>query len=295
MTHRFAVGMFVLATFLWAIAGPIVKQLDSANGFEVTMWRSVFAALTVWIISWWRGAGSIMAQIKAGGYYALISGLMWSIMFCCFMIALTLTTAANVLLVQCIGPVLTAVLSRFVFKRPIVLRTWVVIVVACTAIAAIYIKDVSGLGGRHTLGVLVALGIPCAAAINWVVQQKATQQARQALDLTSAVMLGAVISACVMLPLAWPLQAGIRDVSLLAVLGVFQLGLPCVMVVMVMNRLAAHEASLLGLLEVVFGIGLAWLVSGDRPGFVTIICGSIVIFTLTINELLSSPGEGRNR
>jgi drug/metabolite transporter (DMT)-like permease len=285
MTHRFAVGIFVVATFLWAIAGPVVKQLDSASGFEVTMWRSVFAALCVWIISWWRGAGSIVAQIKAGGRYAIISGMMWSIMFCCFMIALTLTTAANVLLVQCIGPVLTALLSKFVFKRPIMFRTWVVIVVACTAIATIYIKDVASLGGRHTLGVLVALGIPCAAAINWVVQQKATQNASQALDLTSAVMLGAVISVCVMLPLALPLQASARDVSLLALLGVFQLGLPCVMVVMAMDRLAAHEASLLGLLEVVFGIMLAWLVSGDRPGLVTIVCGSIVIFTLTMNEL----------
>jgi drug/metabolite transporter (DMT)-like permease len=288
MTHRLAVGVFVVATFLWAIAGPIVKQLDSASGFEVTMWRSVFAAFTVWIISWWRGAGSIVAQIKAGGRYAIISGIMWSIMFCCFMIALTLTTPANVLLVQCIGPVLTAMLSRLVFKQPIVFRTWVVIVVACTAIATIYIKDVSSLAGHHTLGVLVALGIPCAAAINWVVQQKATQSASQRLDLTSAVMLGAVISACVMLPLALPLQASVKDVSMLAFLGVFQLGLPCVMVVMVMNRLPAHEASLLGLLEVVFGIMLTWLASGDRPGLVTIVCGAIVIFTLTMNELVGA-------
>jgi drug/metabolite transporter (DMT)-like permease len=290
MTHRQAVSIFVLATFLWSIAGPITKLLESAKSFEVTMWRSIFAALTVLAITYWRGGAQrgftqIWRQIRAGGTYAIVSGFMWAIMFCCFMIALTLTTTANVLLTQCVGPILTALLSWAVFKRAIKLRTWIVIAVTCAAIAAMYIRDVSGLGGQHTLGVLVAFGIPCAAAINWVIQQHASQDGKQAIDLTTSVMLGGIISALVMLPLALPFEASAHDISLLAFLGVFQLGIPCALVVGVMNRMAAHEASLLSLLEVVFGIALAWIFSNARPGNTTLVCGAIVIAALVYNEL----------
>ena len=50
-----------------------------------------------------------------------------------------------------------------------------------------------------------------------------------------------------------PFQASVRDVPLLAGLGVFQLGLPCLLLVLVSRTLTAPEIALLALLEVVLG------------------------------------------
>jgi drug/metabolite transporter (DMT)-like permease len=286
--HSRAVWLFVLAAFLWSIAGPVTRYLNSAASFEVTFWRSVFAAMTVLTYSLLNGKGNPLLQLRATGVSGLVSGLMWSIMFCCFMIALTLTTAANVLLVQSVAPILTAVLASIVFRTALGWRTWLVILITCLAIAAMYVQDVSSLGGRHTVGVLIALGVPCAAAINWVTQQKATANHRARLDLTSSVMLGAVMSSLVMLPLAFPFQASFHDLGLLAFLGVFQLGIPCIIVVRVMDRLLAHEASLLGLLEVIFGIALAWLFVSEKPGMTTLVSGSVVIAALVYNEMAAA-------
>ena len=60
-----------------------------------------------------------------------------------------------------------------------------------------------------------------------------------------AVMLGALLSALAMLPLAWPLQASNHDIGLLALLGVVQLAIPCLLVVRLARELPAPEIALL--------------------------------------------------
>jgi hypothetical protein len=80
-----------------------------------------------------------------------------------------------------------------------------------------------------------------------------------------AVLLGALLSAAVTLPLAWPLQASGHDIGLLALLGVVQLAIPCLLVVRLTRELPAPEIALLALLEVIFGVLLAWLGAGEVP------------------------------
>ena len=105
------------------------------------------------------------------------------------------------------------------------------------------------------LGMLIAFGAPLASAINVVVLKKRGQS----VDLIPAVFLGGLISAALMLPLATPFIAQPRDVLLLAVLGFFQLGLPCMLLVIAARHLAATEVALLALLEVLLGPLWAWL------------------------------------
>ena len=56
MTHRQAVALLIASTLMWSIGGVVTRHLESAEGFEITFWRSLFAALTVAIaLSWRRG------------------------------------------------------------------------------------------------------------------------------------------------------------------------------------------------------------------------------------------------
>ncbi len=68
-----------------------------------------------------------------------------------------------------------------------------------------------------------------------------------------------------MLPFALPFVAGARDVGLLALLGFFQLGLPCILMVTATRHLAPTEVALLALLEVLLGPLWAWLGAGEVP------------------------------
>jgi drug/metabolite transporter (DMT)-like permease len=102
-----------------------------------------------------------------------------------------------------------------------------------------------------------------------------------------AVMLGALISAVVTLPWALPFQASARDLLVLVTLGVFQLGVPCMLLVLVSRTLTAPEIALLALLEVVLGPLWAWLGAGEAPGTATLAGGVIVLAALAGNELAS--------
>ena len=65
-------------------------------------------------------------------------------MYTAFMVAITLTTVANVLVTMAIAPLLTAVAARVALGHRLALRTWAAIVVAGTGIAWMYGSELSG-------------------------------------------------------------------------------------------------------------------------------------------------------
>jgi drug/metabolite transporter (DMT)-like permease len=177
---------------------------------------------------------------------------------------------------------------------PIPLGTWIAAAAAAAGIAWMFAADLHAHTARDLAGMLIAAAIPLASAINVVTLRAAGEQ----FDLRPAVMLGGAISCLVALPLALPLQATSKDIALLAFLGVFQLGLPCVLLVLASRVLLAPEMALIGLLEVVLGPLWAWLGAGEVPARSTLTGGAIVLGALIANELITfrlSPARPRAR
>jgi drug/metabolite transporter (DMT)-like permease len=151
---------------------------------------------------------------------------------------------------------------------------------------------VQGADPRHFVGVSVALLVPVCAAINWTLIQHAGASTRAGSggvpqDMLPAVLIGALISAAVMAPLAWPLAASAHDLGLLALLGVVQLAIPCLLAVALGRVLPAPEIALLSLLEVVFGVLWAWVGAGERPSPSVLGGGALVLGALVVNESLA--------
>ena len=283
LTHPRAVALMVLVTLMWSTAGVVTRHLESARSFEVTFWRSFFTVLSLLVIlPVWQGR-AVFVRIRSGGSALWLSGVCWSVMFTAFMVALTLTSVANVLVTMSIGPLLTALLARLFIDHRIAPRTWLAIGLAGAGIAWMYAGQMD-LAGQLT-GTLVALMVPLAAASHWTIVQYSRQYG-QNVDLVPAVLVGAVISAVVTLPLSFPFSATPHDLGLLAVLGLFQLAIPCVLSVLCAGVLKAPEVSLLGLLEVIFGILLAWAGASEVPGGNVLTGGALVIAALGLNELI---------
>ena len=278
------------ATLMWSIAGVVTRHLDTAHSFEVTFWRSAFTvpALLVLLIGL-RGGDALRRSLigcgREGGRTLWLSGLCWSVMFTTFMVAMTLTTVANVLVTMAIAPLLTALMSKLFLSHRLAARTWGAIIVAGVGIAWMYVREVNTADARQLIGTAVALGVPIAAAVNWTVIQHSRSRADA--DLLPAVLIGALISALLTLPLALPFAASAHDLGLLALLGVVQLSIPCLMAVAAARHLSAPEASLLALLEVVFGVAWAWLGAGETPAAHVLIGGALVLTALAGHEALA--------
>lgn len=284
--HRRAVILMIIAPALWSTAGVVTRhlspELQVSGRFEITFWRSLFAALFVggYLLLIRRDfAGSLRRAGEAG----LISGCMWATMFAAFMLALTLTSTANTLIVLAVAPLLTALLARAVLDAAISVRTWIAIVIAMIGIGWMFAGSLRIESSASVLGMLIALGVPIASAINVVILKKRGQ----AVDLVPAVFLGGAISALAVAPFALPFAAQPLDIMLLALLGFFQLGLPCTLLVIATRHLSATEVALLALLEVVLGPLLAWLGAGETVGAYTLIGGALVISALILNEVVA--------
>ena len=285
LTHTKAVFLMLAVTLMWSIAGVVTRQLEHARSFEVTFWRSFFTMLSLLVIlPMWQGR-NVFRNMHWRSTAFWISGACWSVMFTAFMVALTMTTVANVLVTLAAGPLLTALFARIVIGHKLPNRTWTAIVVAGLGIAYMFGAQVNLAGGTHAAGMLVAFCVPVAGAVQWTVVQRG-QAHGEKLDLVPSVLVGAIISSLVTLPLSFPFVATGVDVAWLFLLGLVQLAIPCVLSVVAARVLKAPEVSLLALLEVIFGITLAWLGAGEEPGPTVLKGGALVIGALLTNELL---------
>jgi len=268
----------VVAPVLWSSAGVVTRHLERAEPLEQVFWRSLFAFAFVAVALVFLNTNPFKA-VRATGLAGLFSGAMWAVMFTAFVIALSMTTTANTLVTMSISPLLTALCAWLLLSDPIPPRAWVAAAAASAGIAWMFASSMDDAG--HVGGMLVALLVPLASALNLV----ALRASHARVDLVPAVMLGGLLSALVALPFALPFNASGKDLVLLSLLGIFQLGLPCMLLVIASRHLLAPELALLGLLEVILGPLWAWLGAGEVPARATLLGGAVVLAALIGNEL----------
>lgn len=267
----------VMAPVLWSTAGVVTRHVESATAFELVFWRSLFCFLFMALFVAFR-------RLKLQWHWPVFaSGALWAVMFTAFMIALTLTTTANTLVVMAVAPLLTTLLAALFLRDPLPASTWLATGAAGLGIAWMFGSDLGAHTRTDLLGMLIAFSIPCASAINVVL----LRAVGASVDLRPALALGGLLSLLIALPLALPFQASGRDIALLAFLGVFQLAVPCMLLILASRVLPAPEMALIGMLEIVLGPLWAWLGAGEVPARATLAGGGIVLAALVTHELLS--------
>ncbi len=280
LSHNRAIFLMVVVTLMWSTAGVVTRHLEFARSFEITFWRSLFTVFSLLLILPLLQGRQVFAKIRHAGVAFWVSGVCWSVMFTAFMVALTLTSVGNVLVTMASGPLLTALIAWAFLGHRIAPRTWLAIGAAGVGIVYMFADQLSQ---GALLGTLVALCVPIAGAVNWTVTQHAHAEGHD-VDLVPAVLVGGLISCAVTLPLALPFQASGHDIALLGLLGLGQLAIPCVLAVWCTRVLKAPEISLLQLLEVIFGILLAWVGANEVPTAAVLTGGVLVIGALVVNE-----------
>lgn len=281
----------VLCGLLLSSAGIVIRQLETAAGFEVTFWRSLGCLSFVAIVILVRQGRQAINSAMRGGLAMIGSGVCWAVMFTCFSVALSMTTVAKALVLIALSPLLAALLAWLLLNERIPPRTWLAIVLAGAGTAWM-VSD--GLQSDlnlplSNLGMLIAAGVPIGSAVNFILLKKHQHR----IDMLPAVVLGALISCLVMMPFVFPVQASSTDIAWLLGLGIFQIGIPCTLIVMAAKYLAPQEAALLLLLEVVCGPIWVWVGLGERPADATLWGGALVVLALVGNEMISI-GQSRH-
>lgn len=271
--------LMIGAGVCWSTGGVLVRSTTLTNGWEIVFWRSLFMVLTLALILtvWHRGA--VLRKFIAVGVWGVVTGGFLALTFFFFIIALMMTTVANTLVTMSIMPFIAALLGWIVLKEPIRAGTWVAMAAAAAGLIMMFADSLAGDGA---LGMLVALGVPLAFAANLIVVRHHASQ----VDMVPTVAIAGLLSLVVALPGALPFSASLHDIGILALMGMVQLGLGCMLMTLAARHLSAAEVGLLSLLETTLGPIWVWIGIGERPTDVALVGGIVVVGALALNGLL---------
>ena len=273
------------AGLCWSSGGLLVRAQTLTNPWEVVLWRSVFMVSFMVALICIMRRGNSWARVQAVGWTGVLSGALLCSTFFFFVIAITRNPVANTLVLMSVGPFVVAVLARLILGERVLARTWAAIVVA---VGGIVLMSVHGLGSEFHPSVFLALGVPIAGGLNVVLLRSVRHQ----VDMVPTVMIAGLMSIVIAAPLALPFSANLWDLTMLAIMGVVQLGIGCVLMTIAVRDLPASEVGLLGLLETILGTVWVWMAFGERPGELAILGGLVVVGAVLVNQL-SALRSGR--
>lgn len=276
--RRKGVLYMIGATLCWSTGGILVRSVTTTDAWEIVLWRAVFMAAFIGVFLIARYRHRAMAQIVAVGLPGVLAGALLASTSFLFILSVMRTTVANALVLMSTTPFMTALLARLFLGEQVPRRTVFAITAGLVGIALMFSDS---LGSGSLSGNLLACGVPVVFAMNIIlVHQRGTTT-----DMVPTVLFAGLIALVVALPLGWPLTASWRDVGVLAVMGVFQLGLGCLLLMLAVPHLSAAEIGLLSLLETTMGPVWVWLGIGERPSDLALVGGVIVITSLLVNEM----------
>ena len=254
----------------------IIRLVDESPS-TVLFWRGLFSTLSLLAIVTVMFRGNLRrAFLSILPIGALVAGLHGASNVS-FVVAVSHTTAANVLVIFGAVPLFAALLSRAFLGEPVPPRTWVAIACVFGGVGLIF----TGARPQAALfGDVVALvGAICsAAAITCVRRAKAVN-----------MVPAAVLAAAVVFLLAGFLGATVPpagDLALLCLHGAVLVAAAAALLTTALRYLPAPEVSLISRGELVLGPLWLWIVIGEVPAPTTIVSGVIIATTLTTHTLL---------
>ncbi len=260
--------ILVLTSVLWSTGGTLIK-LMSWNSFAVAGIRSLIAAITVLLITrkftfrldkyQWMGAlfyaASVILIVTANKY----------------------TTVANAVLLTYTSPIYTAIGGYFILKEKV--RKMDIASIAVILLGLVlFVAD--GLGAGHVFGNVIALFAGVTFGLMIVFLRKSRENS-PCLNM----IWGNIIAFVICIPFMGKVDVNTRDVGLILVLGVVQLGISYAMYSYAIQGVTALEANVITILEPILGPVWALLFYREMPSKMALLGGLVILFGILLKEI----------
>lgn len=258
--------IFVLvAVLLWSTGGLFIK-LTTLDAYQVTFFRSLFAALTVLLLTRKQGLRIDLFGVITAVIYALLLFL--------FVWATKKTTAANAIFLQYTAPIYILVLAPFLIGEKFHLRDLMTVVIVLAGMSLFFVgqlrlEDYQGNTAALFSGIFLGLYImllrhPRARGFNPAI----------------AVIYGNFLLAVINAPTGISAISEMTPLDWFAVifLGIFQIGVSYILFIKgVVGGTRPLDASLIGFIEPLLNPVWVFLFVGERPSKWAILGGFVII------------------
>lgn len=263
---------------LLVVPDSLFVRLIDASPLTIAFWRLLLSggmlAAGLFLL---RGAVPFRAVLATGWHGALYmlgvgaSGVL-------FILAVSLTSIANVVFIIAALPVFAALYSRIFLGEPLSMRMFLTI--AAVMVGLFIIAYGSGVNQTSSLaGDALALLVAALFAAALTAARKA-----RAVSMVPGVAMGYLACACAILPFSEPLSVPAAQIPLVAAHGGLILG-SSVLLAIGPRYITSAEVALLILLESALAPLLAWAVVGENPGPYALVGGALVIGALFLSNL----------
>ena len=271
MTRGRAIILLVVTGVVWSTSGLFIKIIDWGP-LSILCGRSSFATI-VFLIYLGRPKFKWSA-VQVTGAFAYVGTQLF------FIIATKLTAAANAIFLQYTMPLYVLLFGYWFLKeKPCRADGWAMAVIFIGML--LFLWDgftFSGLRG-NIFGVLG--GMSMAVMVLCLRKQKTGVPA-------NTILLGNIFSILIGLPALSQETFSLSSVSIIAYLGIFQIGLAFLLYAIAIKYLMALESSLIIFLEPILNPVWVFLVIGEFPALPAIIGAILVIGATTARAIISS-------
>jgi drug/metabolite transporter (DMT)-like permease len=256
------------AAVAWSTAGPVQRAVGAPAPTQAAARAGAAAlALTVYLIL--RRRRATLAAFRGVGRAGIAVAIGVAVASSCFILALGSTSVAHVLLFQAIAPFLAALFAWLLMRERVLPRTWIAM---GAALGGVVIMVGGSLGGGGLQGDLLSLLMSTAFASVLVITRR-----HREISMTPATALGMLISLLALAPFSHPGVLSALDWAMLAALGAGQIGLGMILFTAGARLIAAAQAGLITLLEVVLGPIWMWLIYREQPDRLTLAGGAVIL------------------
>lgn len=260
----------VLASCLWSLSGGLAKIIV-LPGPSMAAYRALFAGLFL----------SAFVRREHIRWRPALVGMVvcFAALNLCFVWALTLTSSANAIFLQCTAPVWTLLICVFWLGEPLDRRSLVSVVIGLGGMAII-----AGGGWREApLGIALALASGVFYALATVFLRHLRHENPLWLTALNLLFGGLLILPLTFLPgQVSPFQLSGGTALAMVGFGVVQMGIPYVLYSSALRHISPQEAGVITLLEPILNPFVAYLFVGELPAVTTFVGGGIVLAAVAL-------------
>jgi drug/metabolite transporter (DMT)-like permease len=275
-TAETKLGMLLVAgsATVWSFGGAIARFLSVTDSWTVVFWRATWAGVFLLCFLIMRdGLRGAPRLFQTMGLPGVGVALCFATASTTFVVALSFTTVANIMLIQAGAPLLAALFAWLLFRERVAVATWIAIAAVILGVAIMVSESL--VAQISLAGNLLALLIASAFALATVLTRRYAS-----VRMMPAGCLGAAISACLSAALAKDLSVTAPDMTLLFMFGALNLGLGLALFTTGARLVPSAIAALIGTVETIIAPVWVWLIHNEVPSRQTILGGTIVLLAL---------------
>ncbi len=280
----------LITTFgvLCVVPDSLFVRLIDASALTIAFWRLLISGGVLCLgLLVLQGLAPFRALLSAGRY-GLIYMAAVGASGVCFILAVSLTSVANVVFILASLPVFAAIYSRIFLSEPFSRRMLLTMAVVMAGLAIIAYGS-----GRTEAASLSGDALAVAVSALYAAGLTAARQVRH-VSMVPGAAIGSVAAAIVILPFAAPLSVPDAQAPLVLAHGLFIL-CSAILLALGPRYITSAEVGLLVLLETALAPLLAWAVVSENPGPYALTGGAIVLGALLVSNLVALRRDLRNR